>query len=138
MKVFFDSNIFLYHLSDEKENATELINNVENGLIEGYVNDVVYSEVIYGFLRGKYMLSPYKLRKEIVHLDLDFLDLKDLFSLFINLSMDVGKELFSFVEKYKLLTNDALIAATCKHHGIKKIATFDPDFKRVEFLEVID
>jgi predicted nucleic-acid-binding protein len=39
---------------------------------------------------------------------------------------------------YKLLPNDALIAATCKHHGIKKIATFDSDFKRVDFLAVIE
>ena len=30
-----------------------------------------------------------------------------------------------------------LIAATCKHYGINKIATFDPDFKGVDFLEVI-
>ncbi|MGB2843081.1 MAG: PIN domain-containing protein [Halobacteriota archaeon] len=30
-----------------------------------------------------------------------------------------------------------LIAATCKHYGIDKIATFDPDFKRVDFLEII-
>ena len=42
------------------------------------------------------------------------------------------------MEKYRLLPNDALIAVTCKHYGIKKIATFDPDFKRVDFLEVID
>ena len=39
--------------------------------------------------------------------------------------------------KYKLLPNDALIVATCKHYGINKIATFDPDFKRVDFLEII-
>jgi len=42
---------------------------------------------------------------------------------------------FSF--DYKLLPDDALIVATCKHHGIRKIATFDPDFKRVDFLEII-
>ena len=41
------------------------------------------------------------------------------------------------LENYNLLPNDALIAATCKHHGIKKIATFDEDFKRVDFLEVV-
>ena len=40
-------------------------------------------------------------------------------------------------ETYKLLPNDALIAATCKYYGIRKIATFDEDFKRVDFLEVI-
>lgn len=43
----------------------------------------------------------------------------------------------SIMEKYKLLPNDALIAATCRHYGIKKIATFDEDFKRVDFLEVM-
>ena len=43
----------------------------------------------------------------------------------------------SLARKYKLLPNDALIAATCKHYGLNKIATFDPDFERVDFLEVI-
>lgn len=41
------------------------------------------------------------------------------------------------MEKYRLLPNDAVIAATCKHYEIGKIATFDEDFKRVDFLEVI-
>ncbi|MHC1583810.1 MAG: PIN domain-containing protein [Methanosarcinales archaeon] len=40
--------------------------------------------------------------------------------------------------RYKLLPNDALIAATCKHYGIKRIATLDSDFKRVEFLKIIE
>jgi len=48
---------------------------------------------------------------------------------------DVSKEV---IEKYRLLPNDALIAATCKHCGITKIATFDEDFKRVDFFEVIE
>ncbi len=38
---------------------------------------------------------------------------------------------------YHLLPNDALIAATCNHYGIDKIATSDPDFGRVDFLEII-
>jgi len=47
-------------------------------------------------------------------------------------------EIWELMRNYKLLPNDALIAATCKHYGIKKIATFDEDFKRVEFLEVVE
>jgi len=43
---------------------------------------------------------------------------------------------FEIIGKYGLLPNDALIAATCKHYGIKDIATFDKDFERVEFLNV--
>lgn len=41
------------------------------------------------------------------------------------------------MNRYKLLPNDALIATTCRHYGVNKIATFDEDFKRVEFLEVV-
>ena len=56
-------------------------------------------------------------------------------------TLDVGEAVKSVAErlikKYGLLPNDALIAATCKHYGIRKIATFDSDFKRVDFLEVI-
>ena len=55
--------------------------------------------------------------------------------------LDIGETVKNKAEglitKYGLLPNDALIAATCKHHGIPKIATFDPDFDRVDFLEVI-
>ena len=48
---------------------------------------------------------------------------------------DCSKEL---IKKYCLLPNDALIAASCEHYGIKKISTFDSDFKRVDFLEVVE
>ena len=47
-------------------------------------------------------------------------------------------EFFRVYAEYDLLPNDALIAATCKHYGIKKIATFDEDFKRVDFLEIVE
>ena len=46
--------------------------------------------------------------------------------------------MFEIVKSYGLLPNDALIAATCKHYGIRKIATFDEDFKRVDFLDVVE
>jgi predicted nucleic acid-binding protein len=56
-------------------------------------------------------------------------------------TLDVGEAVKSgaegLIKKYGLLPNDALIAATCKHYGIRKIATFDSDFDRVDFLEVI-
>ena len=56
--------------------------------------------------------------------------------------LDLNKEIFELAKEimleYKLLPNDALIAATCKYYGIKKIATFDEDFKRVDFLEIIE
>ena len=46
-------------------------------------------------------------------------------------------EIWKIMCEHKLLPNDALIAATCKHYGIRKIATFDEDFERVDFLEIV-
>jgi predicted nucleic acid-binding protein len=36
------------------------------------------------------------------------------------------------------VTSTNVIEETCKYYGIKKIATFDEDFKRVDFLEVVE
>lgn len=55
----------------------------------------------------------------------------------LELNVPIFEISYRFSKKYGLLPNDALIAATCKHYGIKKIATFDQDFERVDFLEVI-
>jgi predicted nucleic acid-binding protein len=41
------------------------------------------------------------------------------------------------MDMYRLLPNDAVLAITCTHYGITKIATFDEDFKRVDFLEIV-
>lgn len=38
---------------------------------------------------------------------------------------------------YRLLPNDAAITAACRYHKIKRIATFDRDFERVDFLKVV-
>ncbi len=45
--------------------------------------------------------------------------------------------MLAMIRYYRLLPADAVIVATCKDIGITKIATFDSDFKRVDFLEVI-
>jgi predicted nucleic acid-binding protein len=45
-KVFFDSNVFLYHLGGVKDRATELLEMVENGEVTGYINDVMTLPVL--------------------------------------------------------------------------------------------
>jgi len=35
------------------------------------------------------------------------------------------------------MPNDAVIAATCKFYDIKKLATFDIDFNRVDYLQIV-
>ena len=66
-----------------------------------------------------------------------FFNLLDDLSITILRDYQNTSEVWELMKNYNLLPNDALIAATCKHYGIKKIATFDEDFKKVEFLEVV-
>ena len=138
MKVFFDSNVFLHHLAGTSQKATELLERVESGEISGYVNDVVVSEVIYGYLRATTDLKPHRLRKEILKLNFDLSPVKELLEMFSILPCNYGAGIVEIIEKYRILPNDALIAATCKHYGIRRIATFDEDFKRLDFLEVVE
>ncbi len=46
-------------------------------------------------------------------------------------------ELVETIKAYRLASNDAQIALTCKHRGVGKLATFDEDFKRIPWLKVI-
>ena len=47
------------------------------------------------------------------------------------------QELIEVAKQFHLLPADALIALTCRHHGINTILTFDEDFKRVPWLKVV-
>jgi predicted nucleic acid-binding protein len=46
-------------------------------------------------------------------------------------------EMVDIMEKYNLLPNDALIAATCRAYGIAKVASFDSDLENLDFIEII-
>jgi len=65
MRVFIDSNVFLKHLAGV-EDAKKLIGKIEYGEWKGYVNDIVISEVVYGYLRLALDVSRYRLRKHII------------------------------------------------------------------------
>ena len=65
MRVFFDSNVFLKHLA-RVEDAKKLIGKVEDGKWKGYVNDIIVSEVVYGYLRLALDVSRYRLRKHVI------------------------------------------------------------------------
>ena len=138
MKAFFDSNIFLYHLTGNYSLASEYIEKVEMGIIQGYINDIVYSEVILGFLNAQTQLSSKRIREKLPYLSIDSDDLQDLFSIFINLPSHSGSYIFQIMNSYHLMPHDALIAASCKQYGLGKIVTNDSDFSRVDFLEIIN
>jgi len=137
--VFVDSNVIIHHLAGDNK-AKEIIENVESGGDTGYINQIVVSEVIFICLKLKTKKSAFELKKaqDIVK-RVDLKNVYELLDTFIELPSDKGitRSAEDVIARYGLLPNDALIAATCKHHGIRKLATFNGDFKQVDFVEII-
>jgi predicted nucleic acid-binding protein len=111
----------------------------------------VLSELVFISLRKlckeRYGTNNYsEFRRAIVHngyspfkedLDLIFrlVEDRDILVLTINDNLD---DWSNAMIRYNLMPNDAMIASTCLKHEISKIATFDSDFLRVDWLSVID
>ncbi|WP_297510751.1 type II toxin-antitoxin system VapC family toxin [Thermococcus sp.] len=137
--VFFDSNVLIYHLGGIEE-AKKLIRDVEDSKIRGFINPIVASEVLFFYIKASTGMKSYEIKKK-PHV-LSKIDLEPVFELLSLFStLDLNAEIVSrsknVIEKYHLLPNDALIAATCEFYGIEKIATFDDDFKRVVGLQIL-
>jgi hypothetical protein len=143
-RIFLDSSIIIGLFSGD-DDAEKILGRIISQSL--FINEVVFSEVVYKamvlkFLEKEEKFSLKKLKRNIdryVYLYGEFSKFSEEFETeFLIITEEVVKIASFLGSKYELLPNDALIAATCKHHGIKKIVTFDPDFKRVEFLEIIE
>ena len=149
-RIFIDSSIFVSHCMVADETFIHLLE--KDGEI--YTSPGVLEESLYKSLLlrceevykrpDKHLLKA-RFEKEgenfepVLHYFNDFLKrLSDIGTLTV---VPVNASIFFLSlecsRKFRLLPNDALIAATCKHHGIDRIATFDSDFERVDFLEII-
>jgi len=129
MEIFFDTN-FLVNLIIETEFTEKAKRIVEEYIDEEFLTSISVVEETFFVLKRLTRESNSEIAKKvktlIEGLEIDVID---------QLPFSEFLEVFG---NYELLPNDALIAATCKHHGLKRIATFDDDFKRVDFLEVIE
>ena len=145
--IFLDSSVFIAFFV----NGIDPFRNLENCRLVTAIN--VIEEVAYvlvkecarvetniekhydllHFLRNNPELVS-KISREVIS---DISAVLDAFNVFVFPPASFS-EMFEVMLSYGLLPNDALIAATCKHYGIKKIATFDEDFKRIDFLEVVE
>ena len=102
---------------------------------------IVFSEVLFKLMvlkSGKSILTI-KSQNLISSLIKELKNYSELLLLFKVL--EENKEILNislrFLEKYSLLTNDALILATCKYYGIDKIASLDSDFEKATISENI-
>ncbi len=128
MKTFIDTNFLVSLLveSEHTERAKRVFEKIADNDLITSVN--VIEETLY--ILRRIFRDENEALVNILRNFIDGLELEVIDCLPLNGFFEVFKE-------YNLLPNDALIAATCKHYGIKKIATFDEDFERVDFLEVV-
>jgi len=148
MVIFLDTAFVLSLIleTDETDIAKKYFEETTNSLV---INISVYEETFYVGVKllaeerlnvkGKYDLRDH-IKKKGYEFAKDFLERLHKLLELVTLIDDTKNtnSVRNVAEEYGLLPNDALIAATCKHRGIRKIATFDSDFKRVDFLEVVE
>lgn len=147
--VFLDSSIFVSHCMVGDRALIKLLKfklyTSPNVIEESFYKSLyLKTEDLYG-KRSKYLLKDKYLKNRE-----SYREIYRYFNEFVRKLVDSGhlkilpvnEEIFlsslDISWRYGLLPNDALIAATCKYYGIKTIATFDDDFKRVDFLQVLD
>ncbi|NQE52481.1 tRNA(fMet)-specific endonuclease VapC [ANME-1 cluster archaeon GoMg3.2] len=150
-KIFIDSSVFVAHCMVGDETLVHLFEKGEelfsspNVIEESFYKSLfLKTEQIYK-KGGKYLLKE-KYIKERANFEPIFKYFNEFVKRIIEtgtlkilpLNAEISLRSIEISWKYGLLPNDALITATCKHHGITKIATFDSDFKRVDFLEVVE
>ena len=63
MKMFLDSSVILAFLAGQDGKAYTIIKSITKGTYEGYINGIVISEVIYGYLRLATGLGSKRIRQ---------------------------------------------------------------------------
>lgn len=132
-KIFIDSSIFIETFKGNT--AAKEILEVAIDNFDVCINSIVFSEVIFKLIvlkSGKSILTIKNQKNFISSLMKELKSYSELILLFNVLEenkeiLDISLKL---MEKYDLLTNDALILATCKYYEIDKIASLDTDFEK--------
>jgi len=150
--VFVDSSIFTYFLLEDTRYfdwAKTFLERINQGEIIGAINNIVFTETMFNFVKAKVMIEENIFPREFIKAAkrqpeiiarVDISPVLELFNL-PNLSiLDLSPESLEDIGKihslYGLLSNDAYHLLTMEKHGIKNIATTDRDFERIECLNI--
>jgi len=147
-KAFIDTNVFYNILFETSltQIARKLIEDYEESTF--YTSLTVVNELLYISTRKYYQTKgevngPYSLRKLIASKGYPKLIVDGIRKLLRDLEVEVLIETVSYQDmietasSLKLLPSDAVIALTCRYYGTDTVLTFDEDFKRVPWLNVV-
>ncbi|MFB3921363.1 MAG: type II toxin-antitoxin system VapC family toxin [Terriglobia bacterium] len=125
MRVFLDTNIFLYaagRAHPERDACARLLRRVANGSLEATVNTEVVQEILYVLTRRGRRREALVLARSIEALFPDMLPV----------TVDDMREALRLLEHHSGLSiRDAVHAATMLRNGLATVASVDPDFDRI-------
>lgn len=129
-KIFVDSSVLIEPLQNRKVKFYKDL--ISDHISDCCINSIVVSEYLYKYIGLQSLGSPKAIqsnKKMVEALQPYFLtNILDEF-LFVEINNSVVAAVPSFMSKYNLLPNDAIILATCKMHNITQLASHDKDFK---------
>ncbi|WP_456394730.1 type II toxin-antitoxin system VapC family toxin [Thermococcus sp.] len=145
-RVFLDTSFILNFLFGDKK-AVDTLEKLLKANTVFYVNPTVIGELWFQLMANEYAkkhgrYSAYGLRDKVEEVKKALKVLDEFFEVLPGLevveiterTVELARDL---IDRYNLLPNDAMIMASCIQYGIKKLATFDSDFKRVMEIEII-
>ncbi|WP_029522810.1 type II toxin-antitoxin system VapC family toxin [Persephonella sp. KM09-Lau-8] len=132
-KIFIDISIFI-----ESFKGNPIAKEILEKSIDKFdicINGIVFSEVIFRLISlesGKSALTL-KSQKEMSPVINKIKDYSELLLIFdvLGENKNILEMSLRLMKKYNLLTNDAIILATCKYYSIDKLASLDKDFEDV-------
>ena len=147
--IYVDSNALVYLLHDVKPKS-DVVVHVLSSIDEVYTSLRTIEETSYILVRvylskhygarGIYQVRELIRKHGLEYVKDELVTLRRLLSDYNIITLQdkaTIEEIHETMIKYRLLPGDAIIALTCKHHGIDTILTFDDDFKKIPWLKVI-
>lgn len=155
-KIYIDSNIFIYVVLENPKyisSCKTFLEKVERGEIKAAISPLVVDEVCFKIIIEKLksklgidtnskIIQKLKEKPELINKTkpelITFLFIIENYKGLEVVSVDphTGTKTFSNILNYNLFPRDALHLSVMDFHGIKNIATADPDFERVGEIKV--
>jgi predicted nucleic acid-binding protein len=149
-RAFIDASIFIYHFTGASRECQRLLESCETGRIAGFTSVTAVAETAHRLMMieavAKGLVSPgnavRKLREkpEVVrrlHLYQEQIEVIPLLGITVlDLDTEVLTAAAGLRNRYGLLINDSLLAATAIQEGIEVIASADSDFERLNELKL--
>jgi len=136
MSLFLDSNVFIENFRGNRI-AEQLVEKLFTERYSLFINDVVYNEVLFMYLKHRTGKGYWGLKKhpELVKKAgnefIDFILPLLAFPKFLDTTNEIIVEALTIVTTYGLLPSDGLILATAKYYGLDGIVSLDSDLLTV-------